>query len=216
MIAPTSTATAAWNRYRVRVVLGRAKSGRRQRTDDAEQRSAESDQELDSYLAALSPDADPETTGTGRSFGGSEVHQLRLPLMANERLKELAAEQGTSPSALARDWVLQHLQEIPEEPPRPAESPRPEWPSGEEQRPAHARPEEETDDVRDPGLYGGELYGTEYGDEGFPTEFQDGPPTPDEYPTTAFSEGPKHGGGDGNTSETETEITIPHGQYRYY
>ncbi|MGJ7905772.1 hypothetical protein ACOQFL_04760 [Actinopolyspora sp. H202] len=193
------------------MVLGRAKSGRK-RTDDADQRSAESDQELDSYLAALSPDADPETTGTGRNFGGSEVHQLRLPLMANERLKELAAEQGTSPSALARDWVLQHLQEIPEEPPRPAESPQPERPSGAEQRPAHARPEEETDDVRDPGLYGDHRYD----DEGFPTEFQDGPPTPDEYPTTAFSQGPKHGPGGGNSSETETEITIPHGQYRYY
>ncbi|WP_092602887.1 hypothetical protein [Actinopolyspora xinjiangensis] len=187
------------------MVLGRAKIGRRQRADAEEQQPAESDRELDSYLAALSPEADPETTGTGRSFGGSEVHQLRLPLMANERLKELAAAQGTSPSALARDWVLQHLQEIPEEPPQP------EWPR-EEDRSAHARPEEETGDVRDPGLYGDELYG----DEGFPTEFQDGPPTPDEYPTTAFSESPKHGGGDGDTSETETEITIPHGQYRYY
>ncbi|ASU81329.1 hypothetical protein CDG81_21160 [Actinopolyspora erythraea] len=194
------------------MVLGRAKIGRRQRADAEEQQPAEPDRELDSYLAALSPEADPETTGTGRSFGGSEVHQLRLPLMANERLKELAAAQGTSPSALARDWVLQHLQEIPEEPPRPAESPQPEWPSGEEQRPAHARPEEETGDVRDPGLYGDELYG----DEGFPTEFQDNPPTPDEYPTAAFSERQESAPGDGGAAETDAEITIPHGQYRYY
>ena len=62
---------------------------------------------MDSYLAALAPEGNVETTGSGQRFGNSDVYQLRLPLMANERLKELAARQGTSPSALARDWVMQ-------------------------------------------------------------------------------------------------------------
>lgn len=62
-----------------------------------------------------------ETTGSGRGFGASQVYQLRLPLMANERLKELAAQQGTSPDALARDWVMQHLAD--------ADAAVPEWPA---------------------------------------------------------------------------------------
>lgn len=68
------------------------------------------DHELESYLAALSPEGDPETTGTGRRFGGAEVYQLRLSLMANEQLRELAAHYQTSPMALAQEWVLQRLE----------------------------------------------------------------------------------------------------------
>ena len=68
------------------------------------------DQELESYLAALSPEGDPESTGSGRRFGGAEVYQLRLPLMANEQLRELAAYSQTSPMALAQEWVLQRLE----------------------------------------------------------------------------------------------------------
>jgi len=91
---------------------------------------------MDSYLAALAPEGNVETTGSGQRFGNSDVYQLRLPLMANERLKELAARQGTSPSALARDWVMQHLSQIPEEPAAPANpgpaapatGPDPMWP----------------------------------------------------------------------------------------
>jgi aryl-alcohol dehydrogenase-like predicted oxidoreductase len=61
-------------------------------------------------LAALSPEGDPETTGSGRRFGGAQVYQLRLPLMANEQLRELAAHHQTSPMALAQEWVLQRLE----------------------------------------------------------------------------------------------------------
>ena len=68
------------------------------------------DEELESYLAALSPEGDPETTGSGRRFGAAEVYQLRLQLMANEQLKELAAERQTSPQALATEWVMQRLE----------------------------------------------------------------------------------------------------------
>ncbi|WP_352244056.1 hypothetical protein [Lentzea sp. NBRC 105346] len=66
------------------------------------------DEELTSYLAALAPD-DAETTA-GSSFGNAQVYQLRLQLMANEQLKELAAERQTSPQALATEWVMQRLE----------------------------------------------------------------------------------------------------------
>jgi hypothetical protein len=82
----------------------------RHRTDAQEQEQNLPDEELESYLAALSPEGDPESTGSGRRFGGSQVYQLRLPLMANERLKELAAYHRTSPMALAQEWILQRLE----------------------------------------------------------------------------------------------------------
>jgi hypothetical protein len=67
------------------------------------------DTELESYLAALSPEGDVETTGSGRRFGNAQVYQLRLPLMANEALRELAVRAGTSPQALAQEWVTERL-----------------------------------------------------------------------------------------------------------
>ncbi|ATE57623.1 MULTISPECIES: hypothetical protein [Actinosynnema] len=69
------------------------------------------DDELTSYLAALAPETvDTETTGSGSSFGNAQVYQLRLQLMANEQLRELAAERQTSPQALATEWVMQRLE----------------------------------------------------------------------------------------------------------
>jgi hypothetical protein len=82
----------------------------RHRTEAQEQEENLPDQELESYLAALSPEGDPESTGSGRRFGGAQVYQLRLPLMANEQLRELAAYHQTSPMALAQEWVLQRLE----------------------------------------------------------------------------------------------------------
>lgn len=82
----------------------------RHRTDAHEQDENLPDHELESYLAALSPEGDPESTGSGRRFGGSHVYQLRLPLMANERLRELATYNRTSPMALAQEWILQRLE----------------------------------------------------------------------------------------------------------
>jgi hypothetical protein len=69
------------------------------------------DDDLTSYLAALAPETtDVETTGSGASFGNAQVYQLRLQLMDNEHLKELATERQTSPQALATEWVMQRLQ----------------------------------------------------------------------------------------------------------
>lgn len=65
--------------------------------------------ELESYLAALAPEGDPETTGSGRRFGNAQVYQLRLQLAANEQLRELAMRHGTSPQALVQEWVTQRL-----------------------------------------------------------------------------------------------------------
>ncbi len=84
----------------------------RHRTLQREQAEAAQpdDDDLESYLAALAPDGDAETTGSGRRFGGAEVYQLRLSLMANEQLRELAAYRQTSPMALAQEWVMQRLE----------------------------------------------------------------------------------------------------------
>ncbi len=100
------------NRYRVAVPLGslgRSKSGRH-RPPQKEQEEILPDEELTSYLAALAPETDAETTASGGSFGNAQVYQLRLQLMANEQLKELAAERQTSPQALATEWVMQRLE----------------------------------------------------------------------------------------------------------
>jgi hypothetical protein len=82
----------------------------RHRTEVEPEENHLPDRELESYLAALSPEGDPETTGTGRRFGGSQVYQLRLSLMANEQLREIAAHNQTSPLTLAQEWVMQRLE----------------------------------------------------------------------------------------------------------
>ncbi|MEU6646427.1 hypothetical protein ABZ863_28325 [Saccharomonospora sp. NPDC046836] len=70
---------------------------------------AAEDHELTSYLAALAPETDPESTGSGRRFGDAQVYQLRMNLIAGQQLKDLAIERGTSPQALALEWVLERL-----------------------------------------------------------------------------------------------------------
>ena len=100
------------------IFTGRSRSGDKPAPDTANGRHRTEgeleehrpDHELESYLAALSPEGDAETTGTGRRFGGSQVYQLRLSLMANEQLREIAAHNQTSPLALAQDWVMQRLE----------------------------------------------------------------------------------------------------------
>lgn len=79
---------------------------RPERSADAPQ---EPDRELESYLAAISPESEVEVTDTGRRFNNAQVYQLRLPLSANEQLRWLAQERGTSPLSLAQEWVLQRL-----------------------------------------------------------------------------------------------------------
>ena len=71
----------------------------------------EPDHELEAYLAALAPTpSDPYTTDPGKRFGNAQVHQLRLSAEADERLRALAMERGTSPLSLLQDWVLQRLE----------------------------------------------------------------------------------------------------------
>lgn len=108
----TVDATPQSNRYRVAVPLGslgRSKSGRH-RPPARELDEALPDDELESYLAALAPETTDAETTAGTSFGNAQVYQLRLQLMANEQLKELAAERQTSPQALATEWVMQRLE----------------------------------------------------------------------------------------------------------
>ncbi|HET9140228.1 hypothetical protein, partial [Actinophytocola sp.] len=81
----------------------------RHRTEVADVVEPAPDRELESYLAALAPEGDAETTGSGRRFQ-PEVYQLRLPAIANEQLRELASHRNTSPMALAQEWVMQRLE----------------------------------------------------------------------------------------------------------
>lgn len=76
--------------------------------DETDDHGAE-DQELSSYLKALAPDNDIESTGSGRKFGDAQVYQLRMTHAAGEELTELAEARGTSPQALALEWVLERL-----------------------------------------------------------------------------------------------------------
>ncbi|MCE0767183.1 hypothetical protein LWC35_30400 [Pseudonocardia kujensis] len=69
------------------------------------------DPELDSYLAALARDAEPGATETTGRFGSAQVFQLRLPALRIEQLRRVAEERGTSPGALATEWVLERLEQ---------------------------------------------------------------------------------------------------------
>lgn len=64
--------------------------------------------DLDSYLAALTADAQHPTELTGR-FGSAQVFQLRLPALRIEQLRRIAQERGVSPGSLAVDWVIDRL-----------------------------------------------------------------------------------------------------------
>ncbi|HTF53399.1 MAG TPA: hypothetical protein VK735_38630 [Pseudonocardia sp.] len=67
------------------------------------------DVELESYLAAISPDVDhPRSELTGR-FGSAQVFQVRLPALRIEQLRRLAATQGVPPTSLVVDWVIERL-----------------------------------------------------------------------------------------------------------
>jgi hypothetical protein len=109
------------NRYHGRVPLpslGRLNSrsngkpinpGKHRNSAAKETDGAVEDHELTSYLAALAPDSDPESTGTGKRFGEAQVYQLRMSLIASEQLKAIALERNSSPSALAQEWILERL-----------------------------------------------------------------------------------------------------------
>ncbi len=81
----------------------------RHRNSAKEAEEAVEDTELTSYLRALAPDNDPESTGTGKRFGEAQVFQLRMNLIASEQLKDAANERNLSPQALAQEWILERL-----------------------------------------------------------------------------------------------------------
>ncbi|HVW39872.1 MAG TPA: hypothetical protein VHC18_00830 [Amycolatopsis sp.] len=81
----------------------------RHRNDAVKEDEPVEDHELTSYLKALAPETGPESTGTGKRFGEAQVYQLRVNLVASSQLRDLAEERGTSPQALAREWVLERL-----------------------------------------------------------------------------------------------------------
>lgn len=83
--------------------------GRHRNASTKEADAVVEDHELTSYLAALAPEADPESTGTGKRFGEAQVFQLRLNVIATEQLKDIARERETSPQALAQEWILERL-----------------------------------------------------------------------------------------------------------
>jgi len=86
--------------------FGRAAKPRHRATAEPQGADLAPDGELDSYLAAIGPDA----TDPGRSFGTAQVYQLRLPAGAGEELQRLAEQRGTAPLALIQEWVLQRLE----------------------------------------------------------------------------------------------------------
>lgn len=67
------------------------------------------DPELESYLAALAPQADPHLTELTARFGSAQVFQLRLPALRTEQLRRIAQDRGVSPGALAVEWVIDRL-----------------------------------------------------------------------------------------------------------
>ncbi|QGK71707.1 hypothetical protein GIY23_21260 [Allosaccharopolyspora coralli] len=195
------------------MALGR-KIGRRQRPESAatEQAPAQPDHELDSYLAALTPEGDVETTGTGRQFGSSQVHQVRLPLMANEKLNALAARKGTSPAALVRDWVMHHLEAHPDPEPQGG----PQWPQ-EQPEPAQHFGAARDADHDSAQHFGGQFPGAD-GRAGDPhAQAFPGPqagkhsPQPFGQQDPQFPADPYAGAGE----ETDNEITMPRGQGYY-
>jgi hypothetical protein len=67
------------------------------------------DEDLESYLAAISPRADCAQPDPSGRFGSAQVFQIRLPGQRIEQLRRLAEARGTSPSALMVEWVVERL-----------------------------------------------------------------------------------------------------------
>ena len=92
-----------------RTNLKAASSGRHRGAAKPADDGVVEDTELTSYLAALAPDADNESTGTGKRFGEAQVFQLRMSLIASQQLKDIAETRDISPQALAQEWILERL-----------------------------------------------------------------------------------------------------------
>ncbi|HEY2206240.1 MAG TPA: hypothetical protein VGH99_17355 [Pseudonocardia sp.] len=67
------------------------------------------DQELESFLAAITPEPDPgDAESTGR-LDSAQVFPVRLPELRIEQLRRLAVARGIPAASLVRDWVLERL-----------------------------------------------------------------------------------------------------------
>jgi hypothetical protein len=81
----------------------------RHRAVDSDPADLVPEDELESYLAAISPDAgDSSSELTGR-FGSAQVFQVRLPALRIEQLRRLAKDRGVPPTSLVVDWVIESL-----------------------------------------------------------------------------------------------------------
>jgi len=67
------------------------------------------DDELESYLAAISPDVDSSRSELTGRFGSAQVFQVRLPALRIEQLRRLAEAHGVPPTSLVVDWVIERL-----------------------------------------------------------------------------------------------------------
>lgn len=92
-----------------RTNLKAASSGRHRGAAKGADDGVVEDTELTSYLAALAPENDNESTGSGKRFGEAQVFQLRMSVVASQQLKDIAEERGISPQALAQEWILERL-----------------------------------------------------------------------------------------------------------
>jgi hypothetical protein len=78
--------------------------------------------ELESFLAAISPEADCSASELTGRFGSAQVFQVRLPALRIEQLRRLAQAKGLPPTSLVVDWVIERLdQEDPGFGPPPAD-----------------------------------------------------------------------------------------------
>jgi hypothetical protein len=68
------------------------------------------DAELESYLAAITPESDSTSSDATGRFGAAQVFQVRLPGPQTEQLRRLADARGVPPISLVIDWVLERLE----------------------------------------------------------------------------------------------------------
>lgn len=81
----------------------------RHRAVDSDPADLVPEDELESYLAAISPDADNSSSELTGRFGSAQVFQVRLPALRIEQLRRLANARGVPPTSLVVDWVIESL-----------------------------------------------------------------------------------------------------------
>ncbi len=94
---------------RVALPLGRANRTSKHRPVDPEPTPSAPDHELESYLAALAPNPEADTTASGDQFGKPLSYRVRLNPIADGQLHELAQLRGISPRELIQEWTQERL-----------------------------------------------------------------------------------------------------------